>query len=153
GTDFCLFRIARLKEELNGGISLGRAAGTALGQVGEALLGSAITTNLGLATMFFASYGTFVYSVPVIAICLFIALCACLTFAPALLRAFGKVVFWPFGIRSPNAQQRELDFDQETRRLSPLWDFVARLVLARPGLILWLAAGMAAYFISEGLHV
>src|SRR5690606_30119534 len=46
-----------------------------------------------------------------------------------------------------------LDFDQQTRRISPIWDSVARLVIARPGVILWLTVLPAAYFISEGLDV
>src|SRR5690606_18273792 len=46
-----------------------------------------------------------------------------------------------------------LDFDQQTRRISPIWDSVARLVIARPGVILWITALPAAYFISEGLDV
>jgi putative drug exporter of the RND superfamily len=62
-------------------------------------------------------------------------------------------VFWPFGIRGEKVEERELDFDQQTRRLSPMWDAVARLVLARPGVILWLTVVPAAFFISEGLHV
>lgn len=154
GTDFCLFLIARFKEELGLGVELSKASGTALTHVGDALAASAFTTILGLATMFFASYGKFIYSGPVIAICLFIALLACITFAPALLRAFGKVVFWPFGIKHLTPpEESNLSFDEQMRRISPIWDWVARQVLRRPGWVLWLAFGVSAPFMLNGLSV
>jgi len=154
GTDFCLFLISRFKEELGLGTKLDNAAGTALSHVGDALAASAFTTILGLATMIFAEYGKFSYAGPVVAICLFIALLACISFAPALLRAFGKFVFWPFGVKSeddridPNA-----DFDTQVRRISPVWDWVACRVLKHPGLILWIAFGVSAPFMLHGLSV
>ncbi len=153
GTDFCLFLISRFKEELGHGVDISKASGTALMHVGDALAASAFTTILGLATMFFAEYGKFIYSGPVVAICLFIALLACISFAPALLRAFGKVVFWPFGIQSDEFVPAHESFEAQMKRISPVWDWVACQVLRRPGLILWLAFGAAAVFILEGLSV
>ncbi len=154
GTDFCLFLISRFKEELGHGVEIIKASGTALSHVGDALAASAFTTILGLATMFFAEYGKFVYSGPVVAICLFIALLACISFAPALLRAFGKVVFWPFGIKMQDeSRQVGESFNEQMKRISPTWDWVACQVLRRPGLILWLAFGAAAVFMLEGLNV
>lgn len=154
GTDFCLFLISRFKEELGHGTELGKASGTALSHVGDALAASAFTTILGLATMIFAEYGKFSYAGPVVAICLFVALLACVSFAPALLRAFGKVVFWPLKIKDDrHTVDESLSFDDQMKRISPVWDWVARQVLRRPGLILWLAIGAAAVFILEGLSV
>lgn len=154
GTDFCLFLISRFKEELGLGSELSKASGRALTNVGDALAASAFTTILGLATMFFAEYGKFIYSGPVIAVCLFIALLACITFAPSLLRAFGKVVFWPSRVETDHeANDGSLTFDQQMKRISPVWDRVAQQVLRRPGWILWLALGVAAVFILEGLNV
>ncbi len=154
GTDFCLFLISRFKEELGHGVDLSKASGTALMHVGDALTASAFTTILGLATMFFAEYGKFIYSGPVVAICLFIALLACISFAPALLRAFGKVVFWPFGIQTEDTHRKAGEsFDEQMRRISPVWDWVARQVLRHPAWILWIAFGAAAIFLLEGLSV
>ena len=145
GTDYCLFLIARYKEELQSGVDARQATGTALSRVGSALAGSALTTILGLATMFFARYGKFSGSGPVIAICLSVALLACITFAPALLRAIGPRVFWPFVSRVKSGEG-----EQEG---SALWRALSGFVQRRPITILVLSAIAAAPFIYAGADV
>ncbi|TWT96040.1 putative membrane protein YdgH [Botrimarina colliarenosi] len=151
GTDYCLFLIARYKEELSRGVPRGEAAGLALANVADALLGSALTTILGLATMVFAQYGKFVSSGPIVAVCLFIALLACVTFAPALLRALGPLVFWPFGSRLIEA---ELNADGQPTD-APLWGWIADAVMKRPATILavtvWLSAPLVYYGAGVGV--
>ena len=135
GTDFCLFLIARYKEELERGLDQAAAAAEAVGRVGGALVGSAMTTIVGLGTMYFADFGKFRNSGPAIALCLAITLLACLTLAPALLRASGRAVFWPFGVR---ARRTGTLAQQETdeRPANRFWEWASRVITAHPGLIL-----------------
>lgn len=150
GTDYCLFLIARYKEELSSGVPRGEAAGLALANVGEALAGSALTTILGLATMAFAQYGKFVSSGPIVAVCLFVALMACVSFAPALLRALGPLVFWPFYGRLM-AQKEAASNDRPSD--ARLWEGVAEMVMRRPATILILTVWLSIPLVWVGLHV
>lgn len=138
GTDFCLFLISRYKEELQRGLDTAQAAARALGQVGNALAASALTTVFGLAMMGFARFGKFSNSGPAIAVCLVVALVACVTLAPALLRGSGRLLFWPFGTRAEDggSSGRTERFGPTSRWTGSLWERVSRAIIARPGLIL-----------------
>ncbi|HVC95926.1 MAG TPA: MMPL family transporter [Pirellulales bacterium] len=179
GTDFCLFLISRYKEELERGKQRAEALAVALGQVGEALAGSAATTIVGLCTLIFASFGKYRSSGPAIALCLAVTLAACLTLAPALLRAFGRVVFWPFGsgtaagrfpgrARSVTSHRGRMnDEDQGADAGAPVqrvgspgrgmfggfWQAVSRAVIAYPGTILVASVLVMAPFAYRGLSV
>ena len=100
-TDYCLFLIARYREELERGLDPRTALEEALGQTGHALTASAMTTILGLGAMLIADFGKYHSGGPTIALSLVVALTACMTVAPAMLRAFGRAVFWPFGESKP----------------------------------------------------
>ena len=146
GTDYCLFLIARYKEELQAGHAPEPAMAKALGQVGNALAASALTTIFGLGMMVFADFGKFSNSGPAIALCLCVALAACVTLAPALLRGLGTLVFWPFAATVPNAdgqknKNSQSDLPQPlgisaTPRFGHFWQRLGNAVTARPGLIL-----------------
>ena len=133
GTDFCLFLIARYREELERGLPPDEAVSAALAGVGSALSASAMTTILGLGMMFFAEFGKFRNSGPAIGFCLAITLLACLTLAPALLRAMGTRVFWPFhrGIGSPS-NKATASPSTSTRA----WQQLAIWIVRYPGRIL-----------------
>ncbi len=152
GTDFCLFLISRYKEELERGLNQAAAAAEAVGRVGSALVGSAMTTIVGLGTMYFADFGKFRNSGPAIAVCLAITLLACLTLAPALLCATGRAVFWPFGVRSRRTGEparREIDEQPSSR----FWEWASRVITAHPGLILVVSLLLLAPLAWRGLSV
>jgi RND superfamily putative drug exporter len=151
GTDFCLFLISRYKEEMEKGYDKARGLKEALGSVGEALVGSALTTVCGLGMMYFADFGKFSYSGPAIAMCLIVTLLGCLTLAPAMLRALGHTVFWPFGVKTQT--QAEHDAAVGASKLGRFWTWTSDRIMARPGLIMFCSLLLMAPLAYEGLHV
>ena len=135
GTDFCLFLISRLREELARGADQTQAVSQALAAVSSALIASALTTIFGLAMMVFADFGKFSNSGPVIGLCLFVTLIACLTLAPAILRALGGAVFWPFA--TPGSTPMPVTpAHPPTGVMTPLWQRLSRSIVSYPGRIL-----------------
>ena len=163
GTDYCLFLISRYREELRRGLPPREAVGRALGHVGDALAASALTTIVGLGMMFFADFGKFSNSGPAIAVCLVVALAACLTLAPALLAATGRIVFWPFGgklLQTDKSDENAADSpDEDTEEIEPgshfgrLWQRIGRAVITRPGLILVVSLILLVPLVVEGFSV
>ncbi|ODA35001.1 MMPL family transporter [Planctopirus hydrillae] len=95
GVDYCLFLIARYKEELDAGVNYEDAIANSLGKVGAAITASAGTVICGIAMMIFAQFVKFHEAGIAISTGLIIVLIASLTFTPALLRAAGAWAFWP----------------------------------------------------------
>jgi RND superfamily putative drug exporter len=155
GTDYCLFLISRYREEMAIGHPPGEAIERALSGVGDALAASALTTILGLLMMAFADFGKYRNSGPAIGFCLVISLLASITLAPAILRALGKRVFWPFGVGKLEAVPDGLA-DAEQRlpgRFGFFWKWLARQIVAYPGRILIIALFAMAPFAWQGRSV
>jgi RND superfamily putative drug exporter len=153
GTDFCLFLIARYREELLRGVPQREALAAAMAGVGEALVGSAATTIVGLSMMFFADFGKFRDSGPAIAICLAVTLTACLTLAPALLQATRRYVFWPSQLTPDAALAGRSDHPAHASGTSSFWAQVSQLVIRRPGLLLVASVVLLMPLAAAGLSV
>ncbi len=153
GTDYCLFLISRYREELQRGRRPDDAIARALGHVGNALAASALTTIVGLAMMFFADFGKFSNSGPVIALSLAVTLVACVTLTPALLRFAGPVVFWPFGVGRIETAEGMADVAVPASLFGGFWRWLARGVIARPGLILVVSIVLLSLPMCEGFSV
>jgi RND superfamily putative drug exporter len=139
GTDFCLFLISRYREEMEKGLSRPEALAAAIAQVGDAITASAATTIFGLSMLYFADFGKFTNSGPAIGLCLAVALLACLTLAPALLRAFGPLVFWPSKVGRKSvavATESSSLLEREAAQAGTFWNWASRVIMAKPGLIL-----------------
>ncbi len=136
GTDYCLFLIARYREELARGRSNADALREAIEQVGGALVASAGTVIVGLGMLWFSSFAKIQYTGPAIALSLAIGLLAALTLAPVLLHWLRGAVFFPF---RPPHHEKGADPEQESLDQIPLsktWGKIATLVINRPVLIL-----------------
>lgn len=132
GTDYCLFLIARYREELVRGRDRLEALREAITQVGGALVASAGTVIIGLGMLHFSTFAKIQHTGPAIALSLAVALVAALTLAPLLLRILRGTVFWPF--RQPH-HETGADREQESLEQMPLsgfWVKVANLVVRYP---------------------
>ncbi len=123
-----------------------------------------MTTILGLGAMIFADFGKYRSGGPTIAMSLIVALAACMTIAPALLRAMGRGVFWPFGVGLSPARLAESNGEGGPTPASHLalephtvmgrfWAKLARLIVAHPGLILVGSFVLLAVPAWHGLNV
>lgn len=173
GTDYCLFLIARLREEAIHW-PWETAVTRALSGVSTALLGSALTTVVGLGMLGIAQFGKYQYTGPMIAICLLIGLAVCMTLTPAILLLLGPKVFWPHGftpVASPPAETAETGETADCEPSDPassdaragveavtagaesisrdvptgVWGIIALRLTARPGLTLAIGIGLLMF--------
>jgi RND superfamily putative drug exporter len=99
GTDYALFLMFRVREEMRAGLACREAIVLSVARVGETITFSAgilIAALLSLATASFSLYSGL--AAP-LAIAIGLMLIAGLTLLPALLAIFGPVAFWPSSVR------------------------------------------------------
>jgi RND superfamily putative drug exporter len=132
GTDYCLFLVARYREELSCGKSQVEALREAIGQVGAAVVASAATVIVGLGMLGFSTFATFRYSGPTIALSLAVALVAALTLAPAMLARLRPALFRPFRALEHKANENCGSDNREAFTLTGFWLGVADLVVNYP---------------------
>jgi RND superfamily putative drug exporter len=95
GTDYGLFLVFRVREELRNGLAPKEAVVKALSRVGESITFSALTVAAALLSLLLASFGIYKGLGPALAIGLAVMLLSALTLLPALLAVLGRAVFWP----------------------------------------------------------
>jgi len=142
GVDYCLFLIARYKEELDNGFTHKRAISYSIEKVGEALATSAGTCIIGIGMMMFSQFGKFRQAGFAISFALGVAVCVALTFTPSFLLLFGKWAFWP-DVRSaevgkksgwlPSSSLWKLFENQHV--LERFWQRMANLLYRRPATV------------------
>jgi putative drug exporter of the RND superfamily len=99
GTDYALFLMFRVREEMRTGLACHEAIMLSVARVGETITFSAgilIAALLSLATASFSLYSGL--AAP-LAIAIGLMLIAGLTLLPALLAIFGRAAFWPSSVR------------------------------------------------------
>jgi len=134
GTDFCLFLVSRCREGLlekprSNRRTMRRVIASSWQGVHDALLGSALTTSIGLLMMYFSDFDKFRYNGLCIGLAIMITLLVCLTFTPALLCAFGRFAFWPYKQVSVSVSQGGSHPDSLSTRL---WSTIAHRIIKYP---------------------
>ena len=137
GTDYGLFLVYRLREEIRRGAAPADALVIAMGRVGRSVAYSALTVIVALACLVLASFALYQGLGPGLAIGVAVMLAAALTLLPALLAIFGRAVFWP---SHPMAGQRT----------TSAWGQIASRVVRRP-LVVLLAGVIVFTALSAGL--
>jgi RND superfamily putative drug exporter len=95
GTDYGLFLVFRVREEIRRGQKPHDAVRVALVRVGESISASAGTVILALLTLLAASFGVYHDLAVPLAVGVAVMLLAGLTLLPALLAILGRALFWP----------------------------------------------------------
>jgi RND superfamily putative drug exporter len=95
GTDYGLFLVFRVREEIRRGRDPKPAVAYAVSRVGESITFSAGTVIVALLSLLAATFGLYQSLGAPLAIGIGIMLLAGLTLQPALLAILGRAVFWP----------------------------------------------------------
>jgi len=142
GVDYCLFLIARFREQLDHGTGYTDSVRKAVGFVGAALTASAATSICGIFMMTFAEFVKFQQAGFAISFGMLIVLLCSLTLTPAMLRIVARWAFWP-DVRKEHVAQEAgwipssglMESLHEKGLFDRLWGMVARALAARPGTI------------------
>ena len=136
GTDYTIFLISRVREEL-GRDRWATASRRAVGKIGSVITASAATVVVGLSAMAVARFGLIQTIGPALALTIVVTLLAGLTLTPAYLGIFGRHLFWPIHGRLRTGDGRR-----------GIWAAISRAVTSRPGiatLVLFVVLGLPAF--------
>ncbi|TSI05963.1 MMPL family transporter [Lysinibacillus sp. BW-2-10] len=140
GTDYCLFLITRYREKLLEEENKFIALSQAMKESGGAILMSALTVFIGLATLGLANFGAFErFAVP-FSFAIFIMGIAALTILPAILAIMGRVAFFPFVPRTEDmerkrAQEKNKPY-KEPKPKHPVMTKIGEFVTDKPWLVI-----------------
>ncbi|TMC46608.1 MAG: hypothetical protein E6J20_20855, partial [Chloroflexi bacterium] len=95
GTDYGLFLVYRVREEIRRGAPPPAALVAAMRRVGQSVAYSALTVIAALSCLLLASFSLYQGLGPSLAIGVAVMLAAAMTLLPALLSIFGRALFWP----------------------------------------------------------
>jgi putative drug exporter of the RND superfamily len=123
GTDYGLFLVFRVREQLRTGAESKEAVISALTKVGESITFSAATVVAALLSLLFATFEIYSSLGIPLAIGIGVMLLAGLTLLPALLAIFGRAAFWPTKNRAGAST-------------TGVWGRVASRVVQRPAVAL-----------------
>lgn len=123
-TDYCLFILARYKEELKKTSSKYDAMQAALTQVMEPILFSGGTVLVAMLTLFFAVFNAYHNFAPVFSVAMVFILLGGITLIPALFALVGRKAFWPF---IPKVAEKE-------EKLSGFWTNVGTFLKKKPSI-------------------
>ncbi len=144
GTDYGLFLVFRVREELRRGLPHDEAVVRAVERVGPSIAFSAATVIAALLSLLLATFGVYHGLAIPLAIGIVLMVLAGVTLVPALLALLGRALFWPV---VPVAGQRS----------SGAWGRVAGRVVRRPvpalavgAVVLLSLAGFAFGFRASG---
>jgi RND superfamily putative drug exporter len=129
GTDYGLFLMFRVREEMGKGLDHRAAVVRAVARVGESVTFSAGTVIAALVSLLAASFGLYADLGVPLAIGIGVMLVAALTLLPALLAILGRGVFWPARIRSGAG--------------SGVWGRISARIVQRP--VVTLVAGLVLF--------
>jgi len=140
GTDYGLFLVFRVRENLRAGIDRKQAVVMAVERVGESITFSAGTVIAALLSLFAATFEFYSNLAVPLSIGIAVMLLAGLTLLPALMAIFGRAVFWP-------------SKTQEGTGKTGIWGRVSSRIVKRPaatlvtGLVVFggLAIAVSAY--------
>lgn len=150
GIDYCLFLIARYKENLKACIPEKQALIDAIGQVGPAIAASAATVICGIGMLTFAQFGKFHEAGIGIGVALIIMLVAVLTLTPSMLFVVGHWSFWPMpGVR---CEQNNREVNVQSNFFQPMWTFMGHVIERHPLRMLILTMLIMAPFMAVGLY-
>src|SRR6266567_3120547 len=123
GTDYGLFLVFRVRENLRAGQDKRQAVVAAVERVGESITFSAATVIAALLSLLFATFEFYSDLGIPLAIGIGVMLLAGLTLLPALMAIFGRAVFWPSKTQAGTGK-------------TGVWGRVSARVVRRPALTL-----------------